>query len=350
MAEPIKVLHFINQFFGGIGGEEKANMSVEVREEAVGPGRALQMALGDAGTVVATVIAGDNYMVEHEDEAVKAVGEAISRFKPDIVMAGPAFDAGRYGLGCAAVCVEAQARGVPAVTSMHPENPGILTHRKDLVAVPTDIDVTKMKSIVDRMVKLGLKLASGQELGPAVEDDYIPRGSRRPAVREKTGAEAAIDMLESRVTGQSFVSEVFRRDYDAIPAPKPIEDLSGVTVALVSTGGLVPMGNPDHLEQGRTTEFAGRYDVSALKEFTITEWETIHTTQGNVPNETDTNYLMPLRSIRELEAKGTIGSVYPYFFSTAGNGMAVQAATKIGEEIAEELTEQGVEAVLLVAT
>ena len=63
------------------------------------------------------------------------------------------------------------------------------------------------------------------------------------------------------------------------------------------------MGNPDHLEQGRTTEFAGRYDVSDLKEFTITEWETIHTTQGNVPNETDTNYLMPLRSLRELEAR-----------------------------------------------
>ena len=80
MAEPIRVLHFINQFFGGIGGEEHANVGVEVREEAVGPGRALQLALGDAGTVVATVIGGDNYMVEHEDEAIKAVGEAISRF------------------------------------------------------------------------------------------------------------------------------------------------------------------------------------------------------------------------------------------------------------------------------
>ena len=350
MTEPIRVLHFINQFFGGIGGEEHANIGVEVREEAVGPGRVLQLAFGDAGTVVATVVGGDNYMVDHEDDAVKAVGEAISRFEPDLVIAGPAFDAGRYGLACAAVCVEAQSRSIPAVTSMHPENPGILTHRQELLAVPTGIDVTEMRSIVDRMARLGLKVASGQELGPAMEDDYIPRGFRKPAMRDKTGAEAAIDMLEARVADSPFVSEVYRRDYDPIAAPAAIGDLSGVTIALISTGGLVPMGNPDHLEQGRTTEFAGRYDVSDLREFTITEWETIHSTQGNVPNETDTNYLMPLRSIRELEARRVIGSIYPYFFSTAGNGMAVKAAAAIGEEIAQELTEAGVDAVLLVAT
>ena len=45
------------------------------------------------------MIGGDNYMVEHEDEAIKAVGEAIARFQPGLVVAGPAFDAGRYGAG-----------------------------------------------------------------------------------------------------------------------------------------------------------------------------------------------------------------------------------------------------------
>ena len=45
MAEPIRVLHFINQFFGGIGGEEHANVGVEVREGAVGPGRASSLPL-----------------------------------------------------------------------------------------------------------------------------------------------------------------------------------------------------------------------------------------------------------------------------------------------------------------
>ncbi len=37
----IKVVHYINQFFAGIGGEEKADIKPEVREGFVGPGMAL---------------------------------------------------------------------------------------------------------------------------------------------------------------------------------------------------------------------------------------------------------------------------------------------------------------------
>src|SRR5262245_22421336 len=62
MAEPLRVAHYLNQFFAGIGGEDKADVGVSARPEPVGPGRALQAALGDAGRVVGTVIAGDNYM------------------------------------------------------------------------------------------------------------------------------------------------------------------------------------------------------------------------------------------------------------------------------------------------
>ena len=39
MASQIRVAHYVNQFFGGIGGEEHANIPVEVRPEALGPGR-----------------------------------------------------------------------------------------------------------------------------------------------------------------------------------------------------------------------------------------------------------------------------------------------------------------------
>ena len=55
MASDIRVVHYLNQFFGGIGGEEHANSPVEVREGAVGPGRALQQFLGTNATVVATI-------------------------------------------------------------------------------------------------------------------------------------------------------------------------------------------------------------------------------------------------------------------------------------------------------
>ena len=34
----ISVVHYINQFFGQIGGEEKADIKPEIREGFVGPG------------------------------------------------------------------------------------------------------------------------------------------------------------------------------------------------------------------------------------------------------------------------------------------------------------------------
>jgi betaine reductase len=41
------IVHFLNQFFGGIGGEEKAYIGPEVREGAVGPAKALQLLLAE---------------------------------------------------------------------------------------------------------------------------------------------------------------------------------------------------------------------------------------------------------------------------------------------------------------
>ena len=56
----MRVVHYLNQFFGGIGGEDQADTELSVRPEAVGPGRLLEQALPDGSHIVATVICGDN--------------------------------------------------------------------------------------------------------------------------------------------------------------------------------------------------------------------------------------------------------------------------------------------------
>ena len=56
-----RVVHYINQFFAGVGGEEAAGTPPEVRTGAVGPGRRLQQLLGDDHQVVATVVCGDDH-------------------------------------------------------------------------------------------------------------------------------------------------------------------------------------------------------------------------------------------------------------------------------------------------
>src|SRR5689334_3427992 len=67
----IAVVHYINQFFAGIGGEDRADQPPVHRAGPVGPGVALATRLGDRGRVVGTVICGDNYFVEHQDVAIE---------------------------------------------------------------------------------------------------------------------------------------------------------------------------------------------------------------------------------------------------------------------------------------
>ena len=87
-----KIVHYLNQFFGGIGGEDKADFQPEVREEIIGPGMALNAGLGDDYEIVATVICGDNYFGENLDKATDTIIEMVKKYEPDIFVAGPAFN------------------------------------------------------------------------------------------------------------------------------------------------------------------------------------------------------------------------------------------------------------------
>src|SRR4030042_2518038 len=113
----LKMVHYLNQFFGGIGGEDKANIGPQVKEGAVGPGRVAQQALVENGSIIATVICGDNYFTEKIEDSTEEVLELITPFKPDALLAGPAFSAGRYAIACGAVCKTAGERlGIPTIT------------------------------------------------------------------------------------------------------------------------------------------------------------------------------------------------------------------------------------------
>ena len=84
-----KIVHYLNQFFGGIGGEEMAGFEPEVREEKIGPGLAFAQALGEDYDIVATVICGDNYFGENLDTATDTIVEMVRKYDPDVFVAGP---------------------------------------------------------------------------------------------------------------------------------------------------------------------------------------------------------------------------------------------------------------------
>ena len=73
----IRVVHYLNQFFVGLGAEAHAGTGPGKKAGAVGPGIALQQALGEGAQVVATVYCGDNYANEQAN-AIDAILELVS--------------------------------------------------------------------------------------------------------------------------------------------------------------------------------------------------------------------------------------------------------------------------------
>ena len=70
-----RVIHYINQFFAGIGGEDKADQEPFIKEELIGPSLALN-SMVEGAEVTHTIVCGDNFMGSRTDEAVEILGAA----------------------------------------------------------------------------------------------------------------------------------------------------------------------------------------------------------------------------------------------------------------------------------
>lgn len=349
MSTPLRVVHYVNQFFGGIGGEEKANLQVEVREGPVGPARALQQILGDNGLVIATIICGDNYFNENREEAVESVTKIFNEISPDMVIAGPAFDAGRYGLACGEVCQVAQNVGISAVTAMHPENPGVITFGSDIFVVPTGASPADMKSVLRDMNSIAQKMVNGEELGTPDIEGYIPQGVRKLVRRDKPGYKRAVDMLAAKLGGHPFESEVPFQQPELVEPAMPVTDLKKSVVALVSTGGLIPKGNPDKQTWSNPERYFS-YDVGRLQALEGNDWEAFHGGYYNQIASENPNYIMPLSHMRKFESKGILGQVHPQMFTLPGVATPVEKSRQMGVQMAQELRESHVDGCILVAT
>ena len=349
MGQPLRVVHYVNQFFAGVGGEAAAGAPLEIRNEAVGPGRALQAELGAQASVVATLVCGDNYFNDERERARAGVHEALASLKPDVVVAGPAFEAGRYGIACAEVCRIAQDLGIPAVTAMHPANPGVLMHRLHLVVVPTGQTATDMPRVLPSLSRLAVKLARGESLGSAAVEGYLPRGVRKHGLREAPGYVRALDMLVAKLQGQPYTSEVPYQAPDAVDPAPPLADPGRVALALVTTGGLVPIGNPENQTAGNAQKYF-RYSIEKLERLEPGEWEAYHAGYFTHLVNANPNYVLPLGYLRALQAEGLVGRLHPYAYTLPGVSTPVATSKRLGEGIAAQLREGQVGGCILVST
>lgn len=346
----IKVVHYINQFFAGIGGEEKADIKPEVREGAVGPGMAFNTAFKGEAEVVATIICGDSYFAENLEEAQTEIIEMIKPLGADLFIAGPAFNAGRYGTACGAISKKVQEElNIPVLSGMYIENPGADMYKKDVYLVETSNSAAGMRKAVPSMTALALKLAKGEEIGSPADEKYIARGLRKNVFVEKNGAERAVDMLVAKLKGEAFETEYPMPIFDNV-APNPaIKDISKAKIAIVTSGGIVPKGNPDRIESSSASKY-GKYNISQFDQLTEVDHETAHGGHDPVYANQCPDRVIPVDVLRDMEKEGVIGSLHQYFYSTTGNGTSVANSKAFAEEFSKELIADGVDAVILTST
>lgn len=347
----LRVVHYINQFFAQIGGEEKADYPVEVRVgEVVGPGLGFSKEFSDEAEIVATIICGDSYFNENLDKAKAEILEAVKMQKADLFIAGPAFNAGRYGVACATIAAAIKEElNIPVLTGMYVENPGVDMFKDKIYIVSTKNNAAGMGNAVKTMAALALKIAKNEEVGASVEEGYIPNGIRVNFFEKERGAKRAVDMLLKKLAGKEYVTEYPMPDFDRVAPNKAVKDITKAKIALVTSGGIVPKGNPDHIESSNATRY-GEYDITGVMDLTEDTYETAHGGYDPVYANENADRVLPVDVLRDLEKEGKIGSLHHLFYTTTGNGTAVASAKAFAEEFSKKLLDDKVDAVILTST
>jgi glycine reductase len=266
------------------------------------------------------------------------------------LIAGPAFEGGRKGVACGALAAACQETlGIPAVAGMDRDNTGADIYHRSVYIVPSGRSATQMLPTLERMARLGLKLVAGEPLGTPAQEGYLPRGIASLGFAEIPAAQRVVDMLLAKMKDEPFETEVVPTKFVHAPPAPAVEELRTAVIALVTDGGLVPEGNPDHMESSGARRFSA-LPIEQLEELSPAAYDIYHSGYDTTHVNRDPHRLVPLDIMRELEREGRFGRLHEYVYATAGIGSTVEDATRTGQGIAEKLRDANVDGVILTST
>lgn len=345
-----KAVLYLNQFFGQIGGEDKADYEPVIRKDLIGPAMQLQKILDAEVTHV--VICGDNYMGSNTEDAASRIMAELKEIEFDLFLAGPAFQAGRYGVACGHICKAVKETfKVPVITSMHEENPGVEMFKKDMYILRGGGSAAKMKKDLAAMAALANKILAGQPVLDTETEGYFERGVRHQVWREDRvpASRRVVDMLIKKVTGQPFDTELPIPKMDRVPIAPAVRDLSKANIALVNTGGIVPVDNPDKIQSASATRW-GRYDISGTDDLRSGEYKTIHAGFDPAAADADPDVIAPVDVLKQYLREGKFGKLHDYFYTTVGTGTTQAEAQRMAGEMIPYLQKDHVDGIILVST
>ena len=156
-------------------------------------------------------------------------------------------------------------------------------------------------------------------------------------------------MLIKKLSGEAFVTEFPMPDFDRVEPNPAVKDLAHTKIAVVTSGGIVPKGNPDHIESSSASHY-GEYDITGVMDLTEEAYETAHGGYDPIYANEDADRVLPVDVLRDMEKEGIIGELHNKFYTTTGNGTAVASAKAFAAEFAAKLKADGVGAVILTST
>jgi glycine reductase len=202
-----------------------------------------------------------------------------------------------------------------------------------------------MRQAVPAMVAIIKKIVAGEK----VTEGYVEKGLRKNYFAETRGSRRAVDMLLKKIAGEEFVTEYPMPVFDRVDPQPAIKDIKTAKIALVSSGGPVPKGNPDRIEASSASKY-GKYSLVDIIDFDDTNGETAHGGYDPVYANIDLDRVLPVDVLKEMVKNGEIGSLHDYWYSTVGNGTSVANSKAFATEIAEQLVADGVQGVILTST
>jgi glycine reductase len=232
---------------------------------------------------------------------------------------------------------------------MHPDNAAAELYRTKVHVVATSTSAAGMADALAVLARLALKLVTREPLGSPADEGYLPTGRRVFEEAAGTAGERAIDMLLRKLRGERYTTEWAVPRYVRVTPAAPLRDPSKATIALVTTGGLVPRGNPDRLESGYATKWL-RYSIKGLDELTPDRWQSVHGGFDTTLINLDPHRVVPLDAARELEREGVIGRLFDELLVTTGNTSVIPDIRRFAREMTQALRAAGVDGVILTST
>ena len=134
--------------------------------------------------------------------------------------------------------------------------------------------------------------------------------------------------------------------FDRVEPAKAIKDITKAKIAIVSSGGPVPKGNPDHIESSSASKY-GKYSLAGIEDLNPENGQTAHGGYDPVYANEDLDRVIPVDVLRNGKSGESATRILVFY---RGNGTSVANSKKFAAEIAKDLQAAGVDAVILTFT